>query len=63
MAGTDTPSCERAQRDERGRRAPLNRPADSANPRQAGHRNIEIPHVVTMNFALDACSQEPDGFQ
>lgn len=24
---------------------------------------IEIPHLVTMSFALDSCSQEPDGFQ
>jgi hypothetical protein len=24
---------------------------------------IEIPNVVTMNFALDTCSQEPDGVQ
>ena len=42
--------------------APGSQPADRAQPIPV-KLATEIPNVVTMNFALDACSQEPDGFQ
>jgi hypothetical protein len=41
---------------------PGSQPADRAQPIRV-KLAIEIPNVVTMNFALDTCSQEPDGLQ
>jgi hypothetical protein len=41
--------------------APFSQAADRAQPIPV-KLAIEIPNVVTMNFALDTCSEEPDGF-
>ena len=42
--------------------APVSQARDRAQPIPV-KLAIEIPNVVTMNFALDTCSQEPDGVQ
>ena len=42
--------------------APVSQARDLAQPIPVKPA-IEIPNVVTMNFALDTCSQEPDGVQ